>query len=443
MCYFHNRRRNTYHDNTIMEPLNPKRLFLASCLALITTAVAFSIRGDILDALSADLHLNRQQTGILLGPAFWGNTLAVILGGSMVDFLGMRRLLYVTFLGYVYAVLAMVFAPRPAAAVPVFYQDPGFLCVYSGMLALGMCQGLVEGVINPLCTAIYPGEKTKRMNILHSWWPGGMIIGGLIAYGITRAMGLDAATLAPSLATRGWQVKLLVVLIPAVGFLLLIRGQRFPQTERVAAGVSTRRMFGEALQPMFLLLFACMWLTAATEIGPDQWVGSLITNMTGMHGILILVYTAGIMFLLRFFGGALPHKLSPPGLLTVAAIVSAAGLWALSNIRTPAQAFAAATVFGLGKAFFWPVMLGMTAERFPRGGALLLAIIGGAGNLSIAFVLPVMGHWYDNEGPAAAFRYVAILPLILTFVFGGLYLYYRSRGGYRAIRLDRAAGPAE
>lgn len=420
-----------------MNPINPRRLFAASCLALITTAVAFSIRGDILDALTADLQLTRQQAGILLGPAFWGNTLAVIIGGSVVDFLGMRRLLYVAFLGYVYAVAAIVFAPRPEAPAAVFYADPGFLLVYSGMLALGVCQGLVEGVINPLCTAIYPGEKTKRMNILHSWWPGGMIIGGLIAYGMTRVMGLDGPNAAASWVTFGWQAKLAVVLIPAVGFALLIRGQQFPVTERVAAGVSTSQMFRQTLQPMFLLLFACMWLTAATEIGPDQWVGSLITNLAGMHGILILVYTAGIMFLLRFFGGSLPHKLSPPGILTLSAALSAAGLWALSNVSTPAQAFAAATVFGVGKTFFWPVMLGVTAERFPKGGALLLAIIGGAGNLSIAFILPIMGAWYDNEGAAAAFRYVAILPLVLTVVFGGLFLYYKSQGGYKAIHLEQ------
>jgi MFS family permease len=307
------------------------------------------------------------------------------------------------------------------------------------MLALGVCQGLVEGVINPLCTALYPEQKTQRMNILHSWWPGGMIIGGLVAYGMTRIMGLDALGVTASLATIGWQVKLAVVLIPAVGFALLIRGEQFPETERVTAGVSTGQMFRQTLQPMFLLLFVCMWITAATEIGPDQWIGSLITNMAGMHGILILVYTAGIMFVLRFFGGSLPRKLSPPGILTLSAILSAVGLWALSNVASPAQAFAAATVFGVGKTFFWPVMLGMTAERFPKGGALLLAIIGGAGNLSIAFVLPVMGAWYDNEGPAAAFRYVAILPLILTVIFGGLFLHYRREGGYKAIRLEKTS----
>jgi MFS family permease len=219
---------------------------------------------------------------------------------------------------------------------------------------------------------------------------------------------------------------------------VLLRGQQFPATERVAAGVPTRDMFREALRPMFLVWFACMWLTAATEVGPDQWVGSLITRMAGMQGILILVYTAGIMFVLRSFAGPITRRLSPPAILTLSAVVSSLGLLALSGVRTPAGAFAAATVFGVGKAFFWPVMLGVTAERFPKGGALLLAIMGGTGNLSIAFILPVMGGWYDSEGAAAAFRYVALLPAVLTLVFGALYWHFRAGGGYRAVKLEKA-----
>jgi MFS family permease len=178
-----------------------------------------------------------------------------------------------------------------------------------------------------------------------------------------------------------------------------------------------------------------MWLTAATEVGPDQWVGSLITRMAGMQGILILVYTAGIMFLLRTFAGPVTRRLSPPAILLFSAVVSSLGLLALSGVRSPTGAFAAATVFGLGKAYFWPVMLGVTAERFPKGGALLLAIMGGAGNLSIAFILPVMGGWYDADGAAAAFRYVAVLPAALVAVFGALWWGFRRQGGYRAVKL--------
>lgn len=70
------------------------------------------------------------------------------------------------------------------------------------------------------------------------------------------------------------------------------------------------------------------------------------------------------------------------------------------------EAFLAATLFGVGTAYFWPTMLSVTSELFPRGGAFLLALMGGAGNLAIAFVLPVIGVWYDTQGAATAFRYV-------------------------------------
>ena len=231
------------------------------------------------------------------------------------------------------------------------------------------------------------------------------------------------------------------MLVPAVIFGLMSLREKFPATERVAAGVSGGEMLREAVRPMFILFWICMWMTASTELGPDQWVGSLITTLTGMQGILILVYTAGIMFVLRFFGGPLARRFSPMGLLTLSAILSAVGLFGLGSVATPFQAFLAATVFGIGKTYFWPVMLGITSERFPKGGALLLAIMGGTGNLSVAFIIPIMGGWYDSYGAAAAFRSVAILPMVLTVIFGALFFHYRSRGGYQAVKLKSAEVP--
>lgn len=405
-------------------------------MALVTTSMVFSIRGDILDALGADFKLNKEQIGFILSPAFWGFTVSILIGGSLVDFFGMRRLLAISAWGYIAAVAAIVLAPRPSAPVATFYTDPGFLILYGGMLTLGLSQGLVEGVINPLCATLYPHDKTHKMNVLHAWWPGGLICGGLAAFALTKVMGLDAPGAGAALQTLGWQVKLATILIPAAGYLVLIRGQHFPATERVSAGVSTSEMLRESMRPMFLLLWVCMWMTAATELAPDQWVGSLITQLTGMQGILILVYTAGLMFVLRFFGGPMAHKFSPFGLLSLSAILAAAGLFLLGGVKTPTDAFLAATLFGIGKTYFWPTMLGVTSELFPRGGALLLAIMGGTGNLAVAFVLPVMGGWYDTAGAAAAFRYVGVLPVILIFVFAGLFLFFRSRGGYRAEELN-------
>jgi MFS family permease len=420
--------------------MHKERLFAASCVAIVTTSMVFSIRGDIMDALGADFKLTKEQVGLVLSPAFWGFTLSILIGGSLVDFLGMRRLLLLSSAGYFAAVLGIVFAPRPAAPAGSLFDAPGLIVLHAAMLTLGLSQGLVEGVVNPLIATIYPENKIHKLNVLHAWWPAGLIIGGLLSYAITKLMGLDAPGAGAATATLGWQVKLGLILIPAAAFAFLALREKFPVTERVAAGVSNSDMVKECFKPMFILWWICMWMTAATELGPDQWVSSLITNLTGMQGILILVWTAGIMFGLRFFAGVLAHAMSPLGLLSVSAVLSAAGLYMLGAVKTPTEAFVAATVFGIGKTYFWPTMLAFTSDRFPKSGPLGMAVIGGTGMLSAAFILPIMGGWYDNHGAAAAFQYVAVLPVVLTVIFGVLFVYFKSKGGYRAVNLQAESG---
>jgi hypothetical protein len=235
-----------------------------------------------------------------------------------------------------------------------------------------------------------------------------------------------------------WQLKLATILVPAAIYLVMAFTMPYPQTERVTSNVSTAEMWRETAKPLFLLLFVCMWMTAAAELGPDQWfptvMGALVPQL---QGVLFLVYTAGLMFLLRTFGSGIAHK-NPIGTLFVCSILTALGLYWLGSLQPGTSAivaFAAATLFGVGKSYFWPTMLGVTAEQFPRGGALLISLMGGAGMLSVAVALPIMGARIDKLGPAAALQMVAALGGILAIIFGGLFLYFKARGGYRAIQL--------
>jgi len=412
--------------------VNRSRLFRASCTALATAALVFTIRGDIADALAGDFRLTKREVGWVMGAGFWGFTLSIIVGGALLDWLGMRRLLLLSAGGYIVGSILTVTAPMPAPGASTL---PGFLSLFAATLLIGLAHGLVEAVINPLIATLFPDEKTHRLNVLHAWWPGGFIVASVLLVSLTGILGLDRPDASPAVLTWGWKIKMLLILLPAAGFAMLAWGQPFPATERVASGVAARDMFREALRPLFILLFACMWLTAATELGPDQWMASLIKQLAGIQGTLVLGYTALIMFALRFFAGPVAHRISPLGILTASSVLAAVGLLALSHVRTPLAAFAAATVYGVGKTYFWPTMLGVVSERFPKGGALLLGLMGGGGMLSVAFILPIMGGWYDTSGAYAAFRYVAVLPALLTVVFAGLTLYFRARGGYRAIRM--------
>jgi fucose permease len=190
--------------------------------------------------------------------------------------------------------------------------------------------------------------------------------------------------------------------------------------------------------PMFVLWFGLIWLTTATELGPGQWIPSMITRLTGMQGILILVYTSGIFFLVRFFGGGLVHKLSPYLVLALAGALASIGTYFLGSANSAASAFLFATIFGLGTPFFWPVMLSTASEQFPKTGAAGLAVLAAAGQLATAVVLPIIGHLYDRRGPAATFEYISIVPFVFTGVIGLLVLRYRNRGRYQPVVLERS-----
>lgn len=387
---------------------NSSRLFLASCLALITTAMSFAIRGDIMDPLSAQFSLSKEQLGWVASTAFWGFTLAMMIGGPLCDVIGMRRILIVAFIGHLSGILMTIFAQ-------------GFWSLFTGTLLIGIANGSVEAACNPLIATLYPNEKTTRLNRFHVWFPGGIVIGGLVAFALTNI-------------NMGWQVKMATMLVPLAIYGFLFIGQKFPQTERVASGVSTSEMFIACLRPMFLIIALCMVMTACSELGPNQWIPSILTASAGVSGILVLVWINGLMAIGRQFAGPVVHKLSPTGMLLFSAVFTAIGLYLLS-IASGWATFAAATVFAMGVCYFWPTMLGLTAERVPKSGALGLAIIGGIGMLAVNFILPAMGHVYDAQGGSAALRVVGILPIVLIVIFGALFFTDKAKGGYKAEKI--------
>jgi fucose permease len=417
--------------------MNPQRLFVASCISIGTAAMVFAIRGDVAGPMSAAFHITNEQMGMVFSPAFFAFTLAIFTTGNLIDIVGMRVLHSLSAIGFILGVALVTLAPRPVGPVPSLFAHPGTTMLFIGFFLFGLSHGLVEGVINPLLATLYSTEKTKRIVACHAWWPAGLIVGGLLAVAMTRYFGMP------------WQTKLLLIAIPAAAYLSIAASEAYPRSERAASNISTGDMWKEAARPMFLLLFLCMWGTAAVEMGPDQWfprvMGALVPQLSpeAGSGVLFLVYTAGLMFVIRMWGSAVSHK-SPLGTLIGSSALAGLGLYWLGNLDANSSALAAltaATIFGIGKTFLWPTMIGVTAELFPRGGPLLLAVMGGAGMLSVGLVLPVMGARMDQYGPGAALQMVALLGAILTLIFGVVWLRFRAHGGYRAVHISTSRVP--
>lgn len=477
--------------------MNTRRLFVCSCIALITSAFTFSLHGDVMQQIGQAFNFTQEQNGSIAKAIFWGMAASMLVGGFVCDFLGVKRVMVLALASHVVGVLGLVFSQRilPDASTVTYYH---WWWIFAFIMGCG--NGWTEVGINPLVATLYPRAKTKFLNILHAWWPGGLVLGGLLATYFVRGLlygQWDSQT--PLEKCAGpmtgvlplWQTSLLLVIIPAIVYGFMLIGSVFPATERVESGVSNQDMLKEALRPMFLFWAGCMLLTAATELGPQKWQNSVITNTAAVSGTLILVYTSGMMFVLRHFAGPIAHKLSPVGMLTCSAALSCVGLYLLSYAHNALTAFGFATIYGLGIAYFWPTMLGVAAERFPKGGALILALMGTAGNLSIGFVLDAMGGIVDRysvayveqhdpkigptvykvvdgkpialdeekvktlpkDSPAdevvqdarkvgfsMAFRWVSLLPLVLVFLFGATAIRDKMRGGYRAVHITEVTG---
>ncbi|GAL88153.1 MFS transporter [Jejuia pallidilutea] len=384
-----------------MKNINKNRLFIASCLALITTAMTFAIRARLETVFGPEgIGLTLEQIGYAFAPAFFGFTIAMIIGGPLVDLLGIKKITWMAFLTHAVGIVLTLLADSMTS-------------LFIATLFIGIGNGFVEAALNPMVASMYPEQKTKMLNRFHVWFPGGIVIGAILGWLIMDVLGLS------------WQVMVGALFIPLVIYGVLFFGQKIPVTERVQLGISNQKMFSSVLKPLFLFMVACMFLTAASELGTTQRIESLLKESVAKP-LLVLAFINGIMALGRLFAGQVVHKLSPSGMLLYSAIFTFIGLWLLT-VTSGGMTFVAAAVFAVGVTFFWPTMLGFVAEYLPETGALGLSIMGGAGMFSVSIVLPVMGNLMDNASAAEALRTMSILPAILIVAFFGLHMYMKKR----------------
>lgn len=408
------------------------KLFVASCLALLVTGLSFGIRAGILGTLGTNFNLNAEQLGTIAATAFWGFPLAVVIGGMVVDIIGMKKLLVMAFIFHIAGIILTIFAT-------------GYWSLFLSTLLIGIANGTVEAACNPLVTAIYPENKTTKLNHFHLWFPGGIFIGTLLVF-LFNKIGLN------------WQIQVGMMVIPTVIYGYLFSKLDFPVTERVASGVSTGQMYKSLLSPLFLFMIVCMFGTAITELFTGQWIDVLLKNVND-NAILLLTIETGVMVLGRGFAEPVVHKLSPAGVLLFSAIFSALGIYLLGNTNGT-MLFIGAVIFGIGVCYFWPTMLGFVSENIPKTGAVGLNLMGGVGMFAVSVYMSFMGGYYDkkiieklpagsslSEYNAAApgtemanalatakvtagpdiINATLTIPIILIVAFAGLYIYMRNK----------------
>lgn len=412
-----------------------QKLFWGCFIALIATAFGFIARMFLINTWAGEFDLDPAQAGRLAGIGIWPFAVSIIGFSLLIDKIGYKTAMIIAFLGH------SIWAVMGISAYFISHGDnpnleSAYALLYWGSLILGLANGTVEAFINPVVATIFNKEKTKWLNILHAGWPGGLVLAGVVTI---------------FLGDIAWWIKVGLIAVPAVVYFLMLIGEDFPVSERVASGVSYKEMLSEfgilgaivvgflvtlqlidfysagaaltgaqkgifiaigvgivvafgaytkAMGRMLLfILVLIMMPLATTEIGTDGWITGIMEGVAEgkFHPGWVLVYTSVIMMVLRFFAGPIVHSLSPLGLLAVSAVLAIVGLtWLSSSAGT--MIFVAATVYAFGKTFFWPTMLGVVSEQTPKGGALTLNAISGIGMLAVGTLgFPYIGALQANK----------------------------------------------
>lgn len=419
-------------------------LFWGCFVALIATGFGFISRMFLIDTWAAQFGLDPAQAGRLAGIGIWPFAVSIILFSLVIDRIGYKRAMMIACAGH------LIWAAMGITAFFVGDKHLGYNLIYWGSLILGLANGTVEAFINPVVATMFSKEKTKYLNMLHAAWPGGLVLAGLITI---------------SMGGAPWWIKVGMIALPTVAYFIMLIGQTFPENERVAAGVSYREMLQEfgflgscivgflvSLQlmdffapisanqryafiaigilivvsfglytrtlgrPLLILLCLIMFPLATTEIGTDGWITSImepIAKAKDFHPGWILVYTSAIMLGMRFLAGPIVQKLSALGLLALSCILAAIGLKMLATAEGT-MILVAATLYGFGKTFFWPTMLGVVAEQTPKGGALTLNAVSGIGMLAVGTLgfpyIGVIQTQKAQEAVAASAQVAAAVP---------------------------------
>lgn len=403
---------------------NASRLLWAGFMAILAAGVGFAIRGGIFDNWGKEFGFSATQLGAIGGAGFTGFCFGIILGGIIVDKVGYGKLVAAAFVLHVLSAVVTFTAGGESA----------YKVLTIGMFIFAFANGTLEAVANPLVATVFPKNRTHYLNILHASWPAGMILGGVIGWILDDKMEIH------------WKYQLALYLIPTAIYGFMFMGQKFPKSEAAEKGASIGEMFKDvgilgAVVVCYLLslffagplgldqtiayviagvlligvgvvtkfsigsvllfvLFITHALVGAVELGTDGWIQNITGNLfSSEQGKVLFVWTSAIMFGLRFCAHWIETKLglTPVALLFVCAALAVVGLQLASGMQTFGVALVALGIYAVGKTFFWPTMLAVVGDRFPRSGAVAMSIMGGIGMLSAGLIGgPGLGYAKDR-----------------------------------------------
>ncbi|MCP4642847.1 MAG: MFS transporter [bacterium] len=343
--------------------------------------------------------LTEEQLGRIPAMVFGSRVVAIVLGGSLADRFGARR----------FAVLGLVLN---AVGLGVLATAPSYSAILLATGIMGAGSGLLDMIMSPIMCALQPNNRGSALNWLHSFYCIGAVF--------TVAIGAMALWL-----QLPWRLVfgafLALPLLVGIGFMRL----RLPPL--IQNGETPQPISGLMVHGAFLAALVLVVCTGATETGIVQWLPAYAERSLGYSkstGALALAGFSVGMMIGRIGAARLAKRVSLMTIMTVCAASTAvlivAGMW----LPVRWAALTACVLVGMTSSCVWPSTLALTADRFPRGGAPMFAVLSIFGNGGCVLMPWVVGLAAARTSLPIAMTLVCFWPVLMVVVL--LWLSRRS-----------------
>jgi fucose permease len=388
-----------------------RRLGLLACHgSMMTLAISLNLLPVCLPLMRQGIGnggvLTNEQLGRIAAMAFVGMVAGLLLSGPAACRIRARWFTVGGNLVIVAGLLALAFADS-------------FQGVLVAATLMGLGGGLLDMILSPIVCALVPERRAQAMNWLHSFYCVGAV---LIVLGATVAFA----------RSWSWHQVAFAMAAPPAAFAATFAFVPHPDLKLAAGSHSgLRELVGHRY---FLLSFAAIFLSGATEMGIAQWLPAYAELELGFSrwigGSALLAFSvamaAGRMGVGVISGRVPIRKIMAWSSAATAVLILLAGLFPVAGV-----ALAAAVASGAAMSCLWPSTLGIAADRFPSAGTSLFGVLAAAGNCGGVFMPWAIGIIGDSSSLALGVSASAACPVLILLTL-------RAMGRVRGAVVDRA-----
>ena len=338
------------------------------------------------------------QITLLVTVNFFVQLLVDYLAARFIDRFGCRVPVVVAHVLSAVGVIGLGFFPR-------IFPSP-----FAGLLTAAVCYavggGLIEVLISPIIEACPSDNKSSGMSLLHSFYCWGTVFVVLVSTGLLAWFGKESFPLIACL----WA---LVPIVNAVVFCFV----PIVTPEKAEQGASVRELF----KNRFFLIFLLLMLTAgAGEQSIAQWASAFAERGLGVSKAIGDVagpcMFAVLMGITRTLYAIFANRLDLGKVVTWSGICCFASFLVISLSPSPVVSLIGVGISGLACGMFWPGITSLAAERFPKGGVTMFALLALTGDLGCSVGPTTVGLISGAFGDRLSVGLLAasIFPILLT-----------------------------